>query len=117
MPEGIAKSSKPVVAQTIVAPTTTQPVMNIDGAPLDVLRHFDIDYTTADSKEIGKARQVYELLSPGKTIGDLLISIKEIEGKIGLSGYENRLNRVWNYIQINKQIEDLQKRQEAMKYV
>ena len=83
---------------------------------VDILRYFnlglDIDAkTTRTLKEISQWA-----FTDVDTVGDGLLKLKQLEMRLGIpSGNETREDKLFNWIKMQKQIEDLQKRQEALR--
>ena len=110
---GLAKSA-PTSTSTIPvtqAPPAALPVF-VDGLPLDVLRHFNIDTNTLDTFGRKQLTDIYDLLK-----GDNVLSnICDIELKLGVpKNGETRYSRVWNWLKIHQQIENLEKQREVLK--
>lgn len=87
-----------------------------DDVPIDMYRFFDVPMDMADKKTKGELRDIsswafYDM----DTLGDGLQKLRSLEIRLGVpSGGERRHSKVWNWVQMEKQIVDMQKRQEAL---
>ena len=60
-------------------------------------------------------KEIYELGSkPNESIGDIQLRIKDIDMRLGYPAYGNRYSKIWNYLKIIKNINELQKQQESL---
>lgn len=119
MSNGIARSSEP--SKPIQPPVhqTTQGVSSSfwDGIPVDVYRFFGEQIGNLDGKEKDKLKFLSDWAFDGtETVGDGLIKIRNLEMKLGSpSAGEKRYDRLFNWVKMQKHIEDIQKRQEALR--
>jgi hypothetical protein len=111
----IAKSTQTNTPSTpvSVAPLQGQTYMH-DGVPVDIYRHFNIRMEEADSKTKDMLRDVSTWAFEGESIGDGLQKIRNLERKLGMSGYRETHSKVWNWIKLQKQVDELTKRQNSL---
>jgi hypothetical protein len=113
----IAKSSPsstptPSVAPSI-APLQGQTYMH-DGVPVDIFRHFNIPMDMADNKQKEMLREIAGWAFEGESIGDGLQKIRNLERKLGMAGYRETYSKVWQWIKLQKQVDELSKRQNSL---
>jgi hypothetical protein len=112
----IAKStpttSEPVSLRP-TAPLSGQTYLH-DGVAVDIYRHFNVQMETADSKTKDMLKDVSEWAFEGESIGDGLQKIRNLERKLGMSGYRETYSKVWNWIKLQKQVDELTKRQNSL---
>lgn len=111
---GLLKAA-PSMNQVKVENVATQPLLNmVDGAPLDILRHFNIDTKYSNDQDIAKVKDIYNLLQGRGDIDFILAELSIIERKLGYGSNETRQSRVWNYLKINDKIRNLEVQKKAM---
>jgi hypothetical protein len=116
--ERIAKTPESI--QPVSAPQhkTTQGISTLryEDVPIDVYRFFERDIGTVDSKELDQLKAISSwAFRDVETLGDGLIKLRDLEIKLGVpSSGESRENKIYNWITLQKQIDDLRKRQEAL---
>jgi hypothetical protein len=116
--EGLAKvapeASKPVVVEHIAVQTA--PITTYDSVSIDVMRMFGADFNTP-KKTMEQLKTVSDWALKGvETTGDGLAKIRDIERKIGLPrAGESRISRLHDYLRIQRNIDDLLKRQDALR--
>jgi hypothetical protein len=112
----IAKSSS--LPSSTPAPVTNSPLQGQtymhDGVPVDIFRHFNVAMETADSRTMDMLRDISAYAFEGESIGDGLQKLRNIERKLGMSGYRETHMKVWNWIKLQKQVEELTKRQNSL---
>lgn len=95
----------------------------IDDMPLDMLRHFDMDVVSVDNKQKQFLNDIHEWVKSdleyqGKepTRGNVALRVQELKRVLGvpLAG-ETMLNKVWRWLKLQRNIDDLQKEQTALK--
>lgn len=95
-------------------PVPPQPeVITFEGVPYDVYSFFSTSLEMSSPREKDKLRDIYEF-ARGTSHGETLQNISNIETKLGLGGGEKRVDRVWNWVRLNKYIKDLEARKGAM---
>jgi len=97
-------------------PTPTIPFVS-EGIPLDIYSFFETSSENSNPKEKDKLRDVYEFIKgrcEEPTLGNILHSLSVMESKLGLGGYAKRLDRVWNYVRLSRQVDELDKRRKSM---
>lgn len=122
MSEGIAKSATTVA--TVQSPAFTKSdtyagALAWDGVPVDVFRMFSAEIGTLPTKEIGKLKDICDWAGSKceeVTIGNIMQKISSLESQLGSPAIgEKRWDKMWNWVKINKQIDDLKKRQESLR--
>ena len=112
----IAKST-PSTAEPVsirsTAPLSGQTYMH-DGIPVDIYRHFDVPMDMADNKQKDMLREITGWAFEGESIGDGLQKIRNLERKLGMAGYRETYSKVWNWIKLQKQVDELTKRQNSL---
>ena len=112
----IAKStpttSEPVSTRS-TAPLSGQTYFH-DGVPVDIYRHFNVPMEMADNKTKDMLREVSDWAFEGESIGDGLQKIRNLERKLGMAGYRETHSKVWNWIKLQKQVDELTKRQNSL---
>ena len=84
--------------------------------PVDIYRFFSIDLGTVEEKELSKLKDISDWAFNGvETLGDGLQKLRSLEIKLGTpkSG-ESRQDKIWQWVKIQRQVDDLLKRQEAI---
>ena len=84
--------------------------------PVDIYRFFGIDLGTAEGKQLDKLKEISEwTFGDVETLGDGMSKLKELEIKMGSPKMgQNREDRIHNYIKLQRNINDLIQRQEAL---
>ena len=123
--EGIAKSApQPSTQTTTTTPTPTStetPAGTLiwEGVPIDLYRQWNINLGTIPQQEISKLKDIYEWAKTKcdePTIGNVLQKISSLENSLGSPAIgEKRWDKVWNFIRLQRQIDDLEKRRDAIK--
>jgi len=94
-------------------------VITWEDVPLDIFRHLNVELGTIDPKEIGKIREIYQWAKSrceDPTIGNILQRINTMENQLGAPGiHEQRWDKTWRWIRLQRQVDDLQKRQEVLR--
>ena len=117
MSEGrIAGRSEPV---SVVITPTVEPSSGISHSRdigIDIMRYFNVDFNT-DRKVLDKLEEISKwAFRDVETTGDGLMKLKRLEMKLGIpTGNDTRENKIYNWIRIQQQIDDLHKRQEALR--
>lgn len=109
---------QPVEVRIPQEPIETTEVLASDGVPLDIGRYFEIDLFKMEEKEKNKLREIYKWAEDEveeKTLGNILIKIRDLEAKMGMSRMgSERYNRLWNWVKMDKISKEIKKRQEAL---
>ena len=97
-------------------PQPEQPVL-YDGVPLDLYGFFYTSFENTTPADKDKLRDLYDIakgsdLNP--PIGKILSELSKLEGKLGMAGYEKRIDRLWNYAKLRRKINDYSKQKKAM---
>lgn len=115
----IAKSA-PQVAQTtaVVEKPSLEGYSSFlyDGVDISVYGFFDLDVGKASDTEKTRLKDIYDwAMSENKSIGDGMQRIRSLETQLGQPPIgTTRLNKLWNWIKISRQIDDLRKRQDSL---
>lgn len=88
-----------------------------EGVPISLYRYFNTDVGTADNRSISQMKDIFEWAKRDVgDNGDILQKLRKIELKLGASGYgETRQSRVFNYVKIQQQIDDLTKQRDSLR--
>ena len=120
MPEqtGIPKSAQPT-EPTVVQYTEVKEGMGTvqyQEVPMDVYRHFNIDIGSVDTKEVEKLKAISGwAFKDVDSIGDGMQKIRQLQMKLGSPHLRDKSwDKVFNWVSIQKHINDLEKRQEAL---
>jgi len=105
-----AKEQKPITEH----PQAEQ-VFTYEGIPVDLYGFFYSSAENTSPKDKDKLRDLYEFAKEsGKEIGSVLRTLSKLEGKLGLAGYDKRIDRLWNYIRLRRKTKDLSKQIKSM---
>jgi hypothetical protein len=87
--------------------------------PIDVYRQFSIELGTIPEREVGKIKDIYEWAKSKcdePTIGNIMQKISSLEQQLGSPALgHQRYDKLWNWVKITKQIDDLDKRRDALR--
>lgn len=83
------------------------------GIPVDIYAHFGIELSKASEAQREKMALINSGID-GETLGDRMLKLRDIERKLGMSGMDSRLDKVYRYIRISSEIKDLEKRRKSM---
>jgi len=118
---GLAKSAAPTVATPAPSHVTTQGISSTtwDDIPVDIYRFFGEQIGNLEGREKDKVKSVSEWAFDGvETTGDAMIKLRNLEMKLGSpSGNEKRYDRLFNWVKMDRQIQDMRKRQEALRRI
>ncbi len=93
-------------------------IMEYNGVPVDVLRFFNTDFNLPN-KDMDKLVDIYSWAKNGLeelTMGNVLQKISSLEVRLGAPHLnESRYDKLWNWVKLESQINDLRKQQEAYK--
>ena len=91
--------------------------VKIDGVPVSIARHFGIDVGTMEEGTRRYLKDIYEWsmesVSP-KSIGNSLQYLRDIRLKLGDTGSTPQFLKIWNWLSINRKINDLLKQRNSM---
>lgn len=111
-PENREIQEKPITEHS-----TPQTTFSYDGLPLDIYVFFNSSFDNSSPRDRDKMRDIYEY-SSGKhekpVLGDILQTMRDIESKLGYSGYDRKLDKVWNWVRLSRYTDDLDKRRRAL---
>jgi hypothetical protein len=119
--EGMAKGAPAPANQEPVVIESPEPGIGQSyhhmGVPVDFYRFFDVAMEKVDEDGVNKLKDIYEWAGnkvEEKTMGNIMDKIGEVSRKLGSPHIgERRYEKVWEWIKISKNIEDLEKRREA----
>lgn len=116
---GLAKSASqgtPVQAPVHIT-TQVQGTTVWDDIPVDVYRFFGERIGELDGRDKDKVKTVSDWAFDGaETTGDAMIKLRNLEMKLGSpTGNEKRYDRLFNWVKMDRQIQDMRKRQEALR--
>lgn len=116
--EGLAKTSavreiKPVEHPASPLSTMTSGEVAYLGVPIDLYSFFDLDLAKASDKQRERMGYIYNQLE-GDTIGNKMVSLKQIEWKLGRSGFDSMLDKINRYLRMKEEIRDLELRSKSM---
>lgn len=120
MPEGISMAPAATPAPSPVADPLPKVSNSGYSIPMEVYAYFDLnnpkDLTSPELK-----RKLNNILAfawektGGGELGDLLLAIREIENEVGAPDINaQRYDKIYNYITVQRQINDLEKQKRAM---
>jgi hypothetical protein len=94
-----------------------QNTQSFDNIPVDVYRFFGETIGLLSEKEKEKLSTVSDwAFKEVTTIGDGLLKLRNLEMRLGTpTGNESRYDRLFTWVKMQRQIEDMQKRQEALR--
>ena len=106
--EAITPPPKPM--EVITAPSW-------EGIPIDTIRYFGQDIGTITQRTIEQLRDINDWSKTDlleDTIGNRLQKIRGLESKLGAPAlYETKIIKMWNWVKMQANINELRKRQEA----
>ncbi len=115
---GLAKNTE----QTAPVVIDAQPKDGImkyefNGIPVDVLRYYGVYMEDLNEPQTKRLKEVCEIVSQELTdpsIGNLMDYLNKIDLKLGATPIgESRVNRVWGYLKLQKNIREMEQRQRA----
>ena len=123
MPEniGIAKTSEQAQTQPTQPITHEHITEGVDAicyeqVPVDVYAFFDAPVGSMTSKEVERLKDISDwAFSGSRTLGDGLQKLRSLEIQLGMpTGKDTRQDKIWRWVKMQQQIEDLMKRQGAI---
>ncbi|OPZ89046.1 MAG: hypothetical protein BWY74_02887 [Firmicutes bacterium ADurb.Bin419] len=116
--EGLAKSA-PSSTPATVNISKESPAISaymVDGVPVEMYEYFGLNLGNVETQDKAKLKDIFDYLIPtSKNMSDAFSKLTDIQLRLGSSSYEKRHDKIWNFIKINKQIEELQRRQIALR--
>ncbi|MHA1853874.1 MAG: hypothetical protein ACTSUF_10280 [Candidatus Heimdallarchaeaceae archaeon] len=117
--EGIAKTAQRAEIKTEpIIHTVADPINTIcyEEVPVDVFRFFNLLSEQVDNKELDMLKDISKWAFEGvETLGDGLRKLKQLEIQLGVpTGNDRRHDKMWRWIKMQRQIDELRKRQEAV---
>lgn len=118
---GLAKSAEASIPASPVTHAETPKNSSISnevtfmGVPTTYYTYFNVDMGRIEGADREKLGFINGWLGEStSSLGDRLIKLKEIERKIGMSGFDSRISKVYNYMRISSQISDFEKQRKAL---
>ena len=108
---------------TVETPTIEEPTpkerfnaFEYEGIPIDFYAFFDVPMDRATQKDKKELGDIYSWGKENdKTLGDVMQHLRDLEMQLGQPKIGvKRHTKLWNYIKIQKNIEDLMKRKDAL---
>jgi hypothetical protein len=120
---GLAKTAEQPKKETPQEPTPalSEAMGTIEwaGVPVDLFRFFNVDLGTTPQDDIKELKDIYDwakLKCDEPTIGNILQKISSLETQLGSPNLgEKRFSKMWVWVKMSKQIDDLDKRREALR--
>jgi hypothetical protein len=84
--------------------------------PIDVYGFFDIPPYSLEGKDLDTIKEISDwALGESKSLGDAMVKLRSVESRIGHGRLsDNKMGKIYGYIKLDKQINDLIKRQGAI---
>lgn len=83
--------------------------------PVDIFRYFDRETSNTSEVELKRLKDIVTW-SRGESCGDKMSALRSLERELGVRHFsESRINRVWNFLKMGNQIDELRKKQESLK--
>jgi hypothetical protein len=113
----IAKSTEPIEAPRAFQPTSTSGISSVPTVAWDILRFFNVDMN--DLNKGSNEEQLKEIehwtFKNEETLGDGLKKLRDLEIALGSPRHdETRHSRIFNWVKMEKAINDLRARQGAL---
>jgi len=111
--KGVPTNSEPII---ITHTPATQIGAKEPDVPYDIFRFFAINNDTLDTSVTKKLKDISDWTFKGvETLGDGLMKLKDLEVKLGSPRpNEARYDKIYNWVLVQRDIEELQKKQKAM---
>ena len=116
-----------VAPQEVTQVETSQPIQtpsgiagyDLEGVPVDVFRMFGVEMGSVPTKHIEQLRDITSWAKSKcsePTIGNILQKISTIKSQLGSPALnEKSYSKVYQFVKMQKTIEELQKRQDALR--
>jgi len=118
MEEGIAKSAEATNVEPVIIQHTpaTQIGAKEPDVPYDIFRFFAVNNDTLDTNVTKKLKTISDwAFADVETLGDGLMKLKNLEIKVGCPRHnEQRYDKIYNWVLVQRDIEELTKKQKAM---
>lgn len=90
-----------------------------EGVPVDLYRMFSLEMGTLPQKDISQLKDIYEWAKTKcdePTIGNVLQKLSRLENELGAPSLgEHRFTKMWTFAKMSKQIEEIDKRRDALR--
>lgn len=119
MTEGrVAKNEQVAIVVTPQIQPSTDSISKKAEVGVDLFRHFGLDFDV-DKNTMEQLKDISSwAFKDVDTVGDGLLKIRNLEVTLGVpSGNETRTDKIHRWITLQKHIEDLRNRQEAIRNV
>lgn len=117
--EGLAKSapSNAPVTVNISKESPAISAMMLDGAPIELYNYFDVEYSNTPDKDKKQLREIFDLIkSETGDMAGVFKKLTDVSIKLGAPSFnETKHGKVWSYLKIASQINELQNRQELLR--
>lgn len=116
MSEGrIAGKIEPVLTPVLTSEKPSQGIDTPFEVQVDVLRFFNVDFNV-DGKTMTQLKEISDwTFDNAPTVGDGMLKLRHLEIKLGQpTGNESRIDKLHRWIRLQRNIDDLRKRQEAL---
>ena len=110
------KSAPTEAAPINVEHNTTVPVTHIDGVPIEMARHFNLNTRMMSEQDKVPVNRIFDYLGGGqRPMGDLLQELSSIERHLGCKMKGDGYNSVYAYLKLTSQIRDIEKQRDALR--
>ena len=110
----MAKAPPSKVARPAPVHTAVNIPLMFEDVPYDIIRHFDKEPIMLDDIERKTMRGIYEFM-PDKEMGEILGRIREIEGRIGSKFAADSCRKVYHYLRLTKDADDLLNERDSLR--
>lgn len=90
-----------------------------EGVPVDVFREFQVEMSNVPAKDIEQLREITAWAKSKvdePTVGNVLQQIARLRRELGTPAYNERgYQRVWQFVKMQKAIDEMTKRQNSLK--
>lgn len=118
---GLAKTAEEVKpVEAVVHPETpklssSNGEFNYMGVPVDMFRYFNVDLGKESQAKLEKIDFINGWLKEkSESIGDRLMELRRIENKLGMSGTDSRVDKIYRYMRLSSNMQEMEKRMKAM---
>lgn len=110
--EGLVKSAPVINPTSTVANNTTQPIAMFNEVPMFLIEYYGLDPRNIDDRQKKVLNETYDYFA-GKPIEDIWRTLRGVELKSGI-GNEPRYEKVWRWVKLTKQINNLQEKRDSV---
>ena len=117
--EGLAKSA-PVSVPATVSIRSESPAISsfmFNDTPIEVYDYFDVNYNEAEDKDKRQLKDIFNMLkSESGDMAGVFKKLTDVSIKLGVPAFnETKHGKIWSYLKISSQINELQKRQDLLR--